>query len=382
MYKVIKSYHLGMYDHDMTKLYDDLKNFLYEKFRDSPLKFEPHERLIFYLRDHDFFINEDVPGFALYNLQLVLKELDIPNFFCAVKSNLPNYDRYTCMVRDLLRPDDVPLRSILAFPVVDYLNKVSKEPDIDIESIQFPFISLSRLRRFHRTVFNARLFEKQLQHKGLVSYHNLVDKTDQHNTSTIVGGDLNLSFLTTAPCFAKLNQQIFLNKQHNRELVETFKSEISFFSNLQDQNNIQDKTFSNSLQNSILNQALVFVALETTVQYPGPFLSNISFKGIADKRPFVILGVPGTLHFLQQLGFKTFDQWWDESYDQEQDLENRIDMIIDILDQLAKLSPAEWQHLCSDMQKILDHNYDHLFRVLPARLQQDEDRILNCDILT
>ena len=47
------------------------------------------------------------------------------------------------------------------------------------------------------------------------------------------------------------------------------------------------------------------------------------------------------LKYLKKLGFKTFSDWWDESYDEEQDLEKRIDKIVFILKRLSEKNHEE-----------------------------------------
>ena len=42
------------------------------------------------------------------------------------------------------------------------------------------------------------------------------------------------------------------------------------------------------------------------------------------------------MEMLKAKGFKTFDKWWDESYDEEIDLELRIQKIVKILEEIAK----------------------------------------------
>jgi hypothetical protein len=48
--------------------------------------------------------------------------------------------------------------------------------------------------------------------------------------------------------------------------------------------------------------------------------------------PFVIMGTPGYLKFLHDLGFTTYNSdIFDESYDSIHDLESRMDAVIDVI---------------------------------------------------
>ena len=45
------------------------------------------------------------------------------------------------------------------------------------------------------------------------------------------------------------------------------------------------------------------------------FLTEKIYKPIICGSPFFVLGNRGTISELRNMGFKTFDKWWDESYD-------------------------------------------------------------------
>ena len=65
------------------------------------------------------------------------------------------------------------------------------------------------------------------------------------------------------------------------------------------------------------------------------------------------------LAYMKQLGFKTFDEFWAETYDGE-DGKNRYAAILTLIDQLALLSMDELIELNTKMQYILEYNYQLL----------------------
>lgn len=371
----------------MHRLYFDLVNYIGNRFPGA-VDFQANERIVFVNDDIDFYINSNYPGFSLYNLQLLLAHLDIPNFFCAVISNTPNYKFYTDMVRDILRPNDVPLRGIssLAHCISSFVEQsVTTEPDLNCGQIKYPFMSLSRLSRFHRTFFMAKLFERNLQNKGLVNYHNIPDKEDPRNHDVpplpLETVDTPFSFLSTKPFVPDNHNEIHLLEEHHRNLIVNFENSVKKYSNFYDHNNIYNKGTSGHLQSAPTQQALVYVGLETVAIYPAPFLSLISFKGIATKRPFIILGAPGTIKYLQDLGFRTFNQWWDESYDSELNFETRTSMIISLVEQISHYPHHRLQEICAEMSDILEYNYQHLTSTFIAQEQEKIDLILNQQII-
>lgn len=379
MYKIIKKYNVAAYAHCMQSLYEELLIFLEEKFPDGQIQFDSTERIVFLIEDLDYFVDHDFPGFQLYNLQLILRELNISNFFCAVVSNIPDYDRYTKKIRDILRPDDVPMRAISLSSGTRFRNKSPSSKKIEIEKIEYPYIVLSRLSRFHRTVFMSKLFDSDLHTKGMVSYHNIDVSNDKVPFKEIkYFADRSFdhpTFLTTTP-FTYANLENTIKNATNIKLVNDFKSRIPRYCNFEENTDISNKSTAMEFQNDSIQQALVYIALETTVKYPAPYHSEISFKSIAQKRPFVIFGAPGCIKLLKNQGFQTFDQWWDESYDDERDTEKRLDMIIKIIQYLTSIDMQKIKKMCKEMEPLLEYNYQHLIGDFVTNELSNKDRIL------
>ena len=109
---IVAFYDLKKYDRNMYILYKDLKELLHKKFNGKLINFSHNERIIFLHDDLDFFLSDNTPGFTLYNLQLILRELNIPNYFCTVISNIPNFEKYTSLVQTMLTNDDININPI------------------------------------------------------------------------------------------------------------------------------------------------------------------------------------------------------------------------------------------------------------------------------
>ena len=60
----------------------------------------------------------------------------------------------------------------------------------------------------------------------------------------------------------------------------------------------------------------------------GTHVTEKSFKPMAYYHPFIVWGQPGTLHFLKDLGFETFENLFDESYDLIQNDQDRLSAVI------------------------------------------------------
>lgn len=108
-----------------------------------------------------------------------------------------------------------------------------------------------------------------------------------------------------------------------------------------------------------IQKSFLYVCTETVYNYPSVYLSEKSFKGITVKRPFIILGAPKTLQTLKTLGFKTFDDYWDESYDLEMSDQRRLIKIYSIIKKISKQPLRELEILLHKMQPILEYNFNH-----------------------
>jgi hypothetical protein len=103
------------------------------------------------------------------------------------------------------------------------------------------------------------------------------------------------------------------------------------------------------------------VVTETNFYEDKLHLTEKIFKPIVTKRPFLLVSSPGNLNYLRSYGFKTFDRWIDESYDNEQDHDRRILLIIAELEKLCALPKHELSQMYIEMQDVLEYNFNHFF---------------------
>lgn len=95
---------------------------------------------------------------------------------------------------------------------------------------------------------------------------------------------------------------------------------------------------------------------ETRFAQPFGYFSEKTLTAIHSKLPVIVVAPPYTLEYLKTFGFKTFDRWWDESYDTETNHHKRITKIFDIIDYINSKSIDELTTMYSEMEDILEHN--------------------------
>lgn len=91
---------------------------------------------------------------------------------------------------------------------------------------------------------------------------------------------------------------------------------------------------------------------------PFPTYDEKVLNAIINYRPFILVGPPGSLSLMKNDGFKTFSEFWDESYDNETDHQKRFIKIFEIIDYIESLSIQECRDMYVRMDKILKYNYN------------------------
>jgi hypothetical protein len=99
----------------------------------------------------------------------------------------------------------------------------------------------------------------------------------------------------------------------------------------------------------------VDVVVEPNVSGKCFLVTEKLWRAILAKRPFIVVSNPNYLNNLKRLGFKTFDNYWDEEYDIHKEV-NRIDKIKLILQEISSWALDELSNKLQDMESDLDHN--------------------------
>lgn len=106
----------------------------------------------------------------------------------------------------------------------------------------------------------------------------------------------------------------------------------------------------------IHNTSFVNVVTETCFWESKNHLTEKIFKPIVLQQPFLLVGCAHNLAYLRSYGFKTFDQWWDESYDSIKDPIQRLNAVVDIIADICKKSDTEIQSMLMAMEETLEYN--------------------------
>jgi len=121
----------------------------------------------------------------------------------------------------------------------------------------------------------------------------------------------------------------------------------------------------------------ISVVLETVVDGDTIHLTEKILRAVACQHPFILAAAPGSLKYLKNYGFKTFEPWIDESYDNETNTVRRLEKIISAMQKFVALPAREQQQHLIQMKKIARFNKKHFFS---KKFRQQIDNELKTNI--
>jgi len=112
------------------------------------------------------------------------------------------------------------------------------------------------------------------------------------------------------------------------------------------------------LNMSAHKSSFVNIITESLTDTKSVFFSEKTFKPMSCAQPFIIVGNPHSLKKLKELGFMTFDKWWDESYDNETNFTSRLDKIVYVLEEIASWDLEKCYQITQEMEEVLINNFN------------------------
>jgi hypothetical protein len=122
--------------------------------------------------------------------------------------------------------------------------------------------------------------------------------------------------------------------------------------------------------------SLVSIVTETNWELPELTSTEKSFKPFRDKHPFIIVGVNGALKSMRELGFKTFSEFWDESYDEIEDCYLRLAKIIEVCDYIGTWDNEKILDFKRRVKPIVEHNYQALKNSSTSEIAKQVEQIV------
>jgi hypothetical protein len=253
------------------------------------------------------------------------------------KNNIKEEDVVWLTCDKYMRQDPRIKAEFIHFDFFLEQQKVLKNKFLPLTKIKHRYLSMAQgVPRHHRYAMTYQLYKNNLLEHGAVScsaYENFHYNTRPGTTDEYMSKLENFE------------QTVF--DSFKQSLPHTIDNQI----NIHQVGNDESHLFEN-----------VFVNLVNETHQPDDrvFITEKTYRAINYCRPFIINGDKGSLTYLKEMGFKTFDQFWDESYDDEESDHVRITKITEVVRDICHRSNEELLTQYNDMLPILRHNYSIL----------------------
>lgn len=253
-------------------------------------------------------------------------------------------------------------------PYVKYsrLPEIKTEPYYDAEYVpEKIFLSWNKRARKHR--FDLAL---------LLEKHNLVDKS--YVSFNKINEETGLEFEEAYNILGKENSTVL---EITPEVISGFVSKLPLV--LDGETNL-NKIMSTNLESttrSFYQNSLISLVAETFFYENEVFLTEKSFKQIREKHPFIIAGGVGSLKHMRDFGFKTFSDFWDESYDDCKSPVERMQRIEILINTIGQWTPEQILDFKRKAKPIIEYNFKVLETGLAKRLLQRSLTKIN-DVVT
>jgi hypothetical protein len=360
-YDIVGSADLIAYDHDMSILYQYLKKF-------KSYTFLSNQRLIFSFYDTEYYLPQSKIGFTIENLMQIIDSLDISSGYCLL---FTNHHGLKESIEKRYKSNIIVIENNFS-----YLTCVSTPPVIvrTCNDIDYHFCFMSHQKRLHRCYLRLWLEEMQCVKKTVLSWHTeksqLFPDTPQAEKSTVPTNDI--FFVYTFP-FTRCRDKIFpssdklgwLYQKHSHVLEVMHRNTEIYFGPGEDQ------FYAPWLAKTFIN-----LVTETVFDYPYPYLTEKTFNCFWHLSPFIIIGAPNSLTYLKSIGFKTFDQWIDESYDEIKDPELRLMAVFSSIQTISNWSLSHCRDVYNEMLPVLNYNLEHFKNNFCKDLLEENKKIL------
>jgi hypothetical protein len=113
---------------------------------------------------------------------------------------------------------------------------------------------------------------------------------------------------------------------------------------------------------------LVSIITETNFAQSEVTLTEKSYKPVKEKHPFIIVGAPGAIKGMRDAGFQTFNEFWDETYDEITSPPQRMAAIMQVIDDISKWDHDKILDFRRRVKPILDYNFNILKNSSPHNI--------------
>ena len=201
-------------------------------------------------------------------------------------------------------------------------NRYDEETPVDFKPThnKYLFLSYNRNPRPQRLIFLSHLLDNQLFDRGMISLNKL-----------------------RTPIPPNLKPEHLVYFYNNTPFVIDEKYDLDY--------NLAVNITKEDYENTFISLVTESLADDGTL-----FFSEKIWKPLMVGHPFILYGNQNSIKYLKNLGYKTFDKWIDESYDDEPDAFHRSLKVVEEVRKLSLKNMDEVHQIRNEMKETCEFN--------------------------
>ena len=230
--------------------------------------------------------------------------------------------------------------------------------DLFLHECIYKLSHLNITHRMHRQLYSKFLIKENIHQNNLIAI-NLKKNWNHKNVFdpdglTFANNSLNFEDWFYNKNLSDLWRDIKLEPIKNKDIDEKY----------------------DDINLNFLKKASLCVVSETVFNYSFNHITEKTLQPIIAKRPFIIIGPKNTLKFLKDQGFKTFSNIIDESYDQIDDPNERLQKIMEITKEYNQKTLDQTIQDLVMVKEEVAHNYNLVIQRLKNLKKNVETSII------
>lgn len=228
----------------------------------------------------------------------------------------------------------------------------------DFSKIKKTFLCLNRVHRWHRVNLYV-----------LFNTYNLID--DSYFTmDTQSHMHTNDAAYTENLWQSSVDGEIKQTYNLSDEYIDDIYSKLPLKIDEYDEPDVMAKLYSKTVD-PYYHNSLLSVVTETNFENNEIFLTEKIFKPILHRHPFIVVGAYKTLDHLKELGYKTYSDFIDESYDDIKDPRARLVKIAEVCKDIQSWNETKRKTFFYKSMAISNHNYEVLTGLYPNNMRRN-----------
>jgi len=285
----------------------------------------------FFQRIEQYFSNHNIPLYKVIYMTGCPNADELYKNFC-IQRNLNYSDRIKILFWDSFE-----------WKMSEQNSNYMFNSNVDINNIRKTFLSLNYRYRPHRldlflafyknNLINSSVFT--LPEKNPETPESFIQSVDRNFSDRLNISDTELTYIQNNILPLRVDK---LAEDHTRHAEMTMEIGHS--------------------TEHLYRSTMISVVTETHAYQYAIAETEKTFKPIKYKHPFILVGAPKSLHYLKKKGYKTFSNWFDESYDEIDNHRDRIVAIANLCKEIDSWDRSKKQQFMIETTDVLNHNFE------------------------